>query len=253
MARRFRFALVLLALAAFPKAAAALPIAILEVERSAQASASASDGSGGAAVDGVDLSDSAPGALDWRSDAAVAGIPFAAGSTSTPRYVGVVDASGISAEGSAWVNAHAQHAGAFTFGSAEVVQRIVFEATTDALLRLAVDLIAAWNSGVAGDSFTLIEITSLGGVLDPDPLLIRRSAEPDERVSFDLDFAVAGGATYQILAVARANADALGFDTTNFYAGFSLELTEVPEPGTAVLILLGSIVFAIHRERNASG
>jgi hypothetical protein len=248
MARRSRFALALLLFAALPHTAAALPIVLVEVERRAEASASAAGG-GTTAADAVDLSDVETGALDWRSDAAVAAIPFAAGSTATPNYVGVVDAGEISASGSAQVNAHAQQTGAFTFGSAEVVQRIVFQASADALLRLEVDLLALARSGFAGDSFALVEIRSLGGVLDPNPLLIRRTAAPGEQFAFDLDFAVRGGASYEILALARASADALDFEHANFHAGFFLDLVEVPEPTSAVLVLLGAIALGVRRAR----
>lgn len=249
MFRRSRLALALLGLALLPPAAGALPITIVEVERSAQASASAAGG-GTTALDSVDLSDAATGALVWRSDPAVAAIPFAAGTAASPFYVGVVGASEISAAASAEVNAHAQQSGAFTFGSAEVVQRIVFEATSAALLRLEVDLLALARSGVAGDSFALIEIRSLGGVLDPNPLLIRRTAEPGEQASYDLDFAVESGASYQILALARAAADAIDFEDANdFRAGFFLAVTEVPEPGTAALLLAGALALGVRRAR----
>lgn len=249
MARRSCFALVCLALAAAPIAAAALPIAVTEVARSAQASASASAG-GAAADDAVDLSDAAPGFLDWQSDSALVAVASGdATAQAIPLYVGGVAASGISAQGNAHAGASVRALDAFAFSSVEVVQRIVFEATADALLRVSGYLVAIPLVGGTGDALALLEITSLGGVTDPNPLLIRRIADGNQ-VDFDLEFAVRAGASYQILSLARASADALSFGVGNLVAGFVMDVTEVPEPGTAALVLLGSIAIGVRHARS---
>ena len=60
--------------------------------------------------------------------------------------------------------------GAFALGSAEVRQRIVFEATTDTMLRLSGVIVAQLKRAFRATPFRLLEITSRGGVGDPSPL-----------------------------------------------------------------------------------
>lgn len=235
--------------AVVPLAADALPIALSVVERSAEASASASDTTD-VAFEDVDLSDAAPGFLDWQSESAVVAVPSRdATAQASPLYVGEVSATTISAHGNAHAGARTSGLGAFAFGSVEVVQRIVFEATADTLLRVSGYLVAVPLVGGTGDALALLEITSLGGVTDPNPLLIRRSAD-GEQVDFDLAFAVRGGISYQILSLARASADAEFFGVGNLVAGFVLDVTEVPEPGTATLLLLGALALGARRARD---
>jgi hypothetical protein len=249
MARRFPSFLLCFALAAaVPLAADALPIALSVVERNAEASASASDGTD-VAFDDVHLSDAAPGILDWQSESVVVAVPSRdATAQASPLYRGEVGESAISAQGNAHAGAHTSALGAFAFSSVEVVQRIVFEATADALLRASGYLVALPVVGGTGDALALLEISSLGGVTDPNPLLIRRLADGNQ-VDFDLEFAVRAGMSYQILSLARASADAEFFGTGNLVAGFVLDVTEVPEPGTAMLLLLGAIALGARRAR----
>lgn len=249
MARRFPSLLLVFALAAAtPLGADALPIALSVVERSAEASASASDGTD-VAFDDVQLSDAEPGLLSWQSESAVVAVPSRdATAHASPLYRGEVSESAISAQGNAHAGARAGGLGAFAFSSVEVVQRIVFEATADAVLQVAGYLVAVPLVGGTGDALALLEISSLGGVTDPNPLLIRRLADGNQ-VDFDLAFAVRAGTSYQILSLARAGADAEFFGVGNLVAGFVLDVTEVPEPGTAALLLLGALALGVHRAR----
>lgn len=247
MARHLASLLLVCALAAgAPIAAGALPISILEVERAAEAEASAADASD-ADFDSAASFDAGLGLQDWSS-AANAVVPPAAMLDALGGYRGSVSADAIEAQGVAQVGATTTASDAFAFGSAEARQRIVFQATADALLRVSGGVIAQ-QIGDAGDAVALLEIMSLGGVGDPSPLLIQRRAEPGQEALFDVDFAVRSGMSYQILSLARASADALDLEHSFFRAAFLVELTEVPEPGSAMLLLLGSVALAIARRR----
>lgn len=246
MARRFPSFLLVLALAGAPTVADALPISILEVERAGETDASAAAGEF-SDFDSIRHFEDGLGGLSWN-DVVRIGITGGAVVEASPGYRGFVSADEIQATAVARVEANAVSDGAFALGSAEVRQRIVFEATKDTILRLS-GVIVAHQEGVSGDAVSILEITSRGGVGDPSPLLIQRRAEPGEDATFDLDFFVRSGMTYQILSIARASADALDLERSFFYAGFLVEVTEVPEPGTATLLLLGALALGARRAR----
>lgn len=246
-ASRLRPLFLLAALAFGPRLAAALPVAITQVERTADAEASATDGIDSDFAE-IHFVDATQGPFEWNPATALASVPSGdASAQAWPFFRGEVDAVTIMAHGVAHAGAHARAwQTGYALGRVEVTQRIVFEATADASLQVGGYLSALALVGGTADGVALLEITSLGGVADPDPLLIRHVVD-DGQLDLDFTFEIRSGMAYQILSVARANADAFSFGTGNLVSAFSFEVTEVPEPGTAALLLLGTLALGARR------
>jgi hypothetical protein len=225
--------------------AAALPIVYLDLERSIRGEASAS-APGFADHDDAEYGSSDPGFFTAHErPAAEDGVAFGVAAFAIPNMEGNAGPDGIAAYAVAESSAVARLPDSFALSSAEVLHRIVFQVTSDTLVRLTGHA-RAFGSG-AGDSFALVELASVG---DPsDPLLRSIEAAPgDAPAAIDVVLALEAGVTYRLLALARTQTDALAApDVSSFAAGFDVALAEVPEPGTAATLGAGLLALTARR------
>ena len=240
-------ALLLFCALAFGQApvARALPIVIEEQQRSVAADAAASTSAENDAADDADQS-LLPGAASLVATAAAAVLDASATSDATQQSD--VGAAQLAGSGTAASASDAPGADAFSLGSAESQLRIVFTATADSLLRLLGRIEA--SGGGAGDASALLELSAVDSTLDP--LLLLYSVAPGESLDVDVPAMLHAGIEYRLVALARANGDALDGETgAAFSANFDFALTEVPEPATALMLTLG-LALLTKRRRSSS-
>lgn len=234
--RAWRTALVLASALSFASAAAhALPIGITSALRSVSAEGSSSAGSASNADATTALG---PAGLDVL---APAGQPVWAAGRAT--LASELSASLLSATGEALGFATAPqdelHA-----ATAEVLYRVEFVATQDALLRLSGSL--SWGAEGSSQAIAFVELSSIDTALDP--LLLHFAIDgPEHDASFDEVAALREGVAYRLVGFVRAEADALGDEFGNGTGGFSFALVAVPEPGTLVLVVTGIALLAHRR------
>jgi hypothetical protein len=222
--------------------ARALPITIAEQQRRVAAEAAASTSATNDASSDADES-LLPG-LASLSAAAIADVVGAGGSAEADQQ-GDISTLHLAGEGSASSSVDATVTDGFAFTSADTQARIVFTATADSLVRLTGRL-AALGDG-AGDASALLELAAVDSALDP--LLLIFQVGPGDELDIDTIAMLHSGIEYRLLALARSNADALGVEQTIFASTFRFELSEVPEPGTALTLALGLAVLARRSRR----
>jgi hypothetical protein len=222
-------------------AARALPIAIDEQQRSVAADAAASNAAANDADADAD-STLLPGAASL--DAAASAAVLDSSSTAFAGQQSDVGAALVAGSGNAVSASDALGSDAYTLASAESRFRIVFTATADASLRLTGLLGASGHA--PGDATALVELSALDASLDS--LLLLFEVGPDETLPIDAAAPLKAGVAYRLIAVARANTDALDGETgAAFSADYSFALTEVPEPGAAFSLALGLALLAKFR------
>lgn len=236
---RIRRRLALLVFCAFAllhaSSARALPIAIDEQDRAVATEASAS-AQGVNDADADADSTSAPGYAGlFVSSLAYAGEYAIA----TPAAEQFSDLSSAAVAGNGLVDGGASGASpdAFALASAETRLRIVFTPTADVTLRLTGHLEA---HGVGPSTASaLLEISAVDSSIDPLLLLYAVDESGVESLDVDVLVPVRSGVEYRLLALARLGIDALGSESGTSVATFRFELTEVPEPGTALILTIG--------------
>lgn len=158
----------------------------------------------------------------------------------------------LQGDGMASVWANSVTADGFALASAEQSLRIEFRPSEDALVRLSGTLFAT-DFG-AGDAFALLELASVDPVVDPLLVSFEVGAENPDPLGFGAPVTLHAGERYRLLVVTRAGADALGGRigdaSGSAFAAYAVwQLTEVPEPATALLVAAGIAVLAGRRRR----
>jgi hypothetical protein len=224
-------------------AARALPIVLLEQERAVATEASASALGVSDADADADATTAAGHAGLGVSSVAQAG-EFAIASPAAEQGS---DLSAAEVAGHGLVDAGAFGASpdAFALASADTRLRIVFTPTADATLRLTGN-IEARGTG-PGSASALLEISAVDSSVDPLLLLYEVDEGGVESRDVDVLVPVRSGVEYRLLALARLGTDALGIESGSFVATFRFELTEVPEPGTALTLVLGLAALLVVR------
>jgi hypothetical protein len=231
------FALLLFCAFALLNAAAAraLPIALVEQDRAVATEASASAlGLSDADAD-ADSTTAAGHAGLSVSSLAVAG-DLAIASPAAEQSSELSEAA-VAGYGLVDVGAFGTSPDAFALASADTRLRIVFTPTADATLRLTGHLEA--HGAGPGTASALLEISALDSSVDPLLLLYEVDEGGVESLDVDVLVPVRSGVEYRLLALARLGTDPLGIESGTFVASFRFELTEVPEPATALILTLG--------------
>jgi hypothetical protein len=220
---------------AAPRLVHALPIALVEQDRVVAVEASAS-AQGVSDADAESDSTTAPGYAGLLvSLLAEAGSD--AFSTPAAQQFSQLSADEIAGDGLVDAGAFGLTPDAFAIATADTRLRIVFTATADTTLRLTGQLVASGTG--PGFATALLELSALDASVDPLLLLYETDSDGVTERDVDVLAALRGGVTYRLLALARLDTDTLGFESGSFVATFRFELTEVPEPGTALLIAVG--------------
>jgi len=227
------------------EAAGALPVVFVDLAWSIRGEASTSAG-GISDFDSVSEGDTASGPFS-AIDQAEASSASQVLASAQPALSGIVSTDELTLVGAAESSAMAGAPDGFALSSSEALHRIVFEVTRDVTLRLE-GRVEAFGDG-AGDAFALVELASVDTVVDP--LLVGFDAAPgDLPEPFLLDVVLHPGVTYRLLAVARTQSDALASeDLSSFASIFRLEISEVPEPGTAAALGCGLLLVTWRRRR----
>lgn len=213
----------------------ALPIVLLEQERAVATEASAS----ALGVNDADAdadSTAAPGHAGLSVSSLAQAGEYAIASPAAEQ-ASDLSAAGVAGNGLVDAGAFGTSPDAFALASADTRLRIVFTPTADVTLRLTGNL-EAHGTG-PGAASALLEISAVDSSVDPLLLLYEVDEGGVESLDVDVLVPVRSGVEYRLLALARLGIDPLGIESGSFVATFRFELTEVPEPGTALILTLG--------------
>lgn len=224
-------------------AARALPIVLVEQDRAVATEASASALGVNDADADADSTD-APGYAGLLASSLAQAGEYAIASPAAEQFS---DLSAAAVSGSGLVDGGAFGASpdAFAIASADTRLRIVFTPTADAMLRLTGNL-EAHGTG-PGAASALLELSAVDSSVDPLLLLYEVDESGVESLDVDVLVPVRSGVEYRLLALARLGIDALGSESGASVATFRFELTEVPEPGTALTLVLGLAALLVVR------